>query len=327
MLADGLVVAAGLLVLVAGGELLVRGAVGLAYLLRISPAVIGLTIVAFATSMPELVVSVVAAIRGSPDLAIGNVMGSNIFNVGFVLGVTALFVALPVPAKSLMLEWPFLLAATLLTLGIMANGLLGRVEGGILLLLLVAFVWVLVRASRKEVRESEAQGLTVVAATFRRTAINGAFLAGGLGLLLLGAHWVVQGATSIALDLGISERVVGLTVVAMGTSLPELASSLVAAVRGRTDIAVGNVIGSCIFNLFGIFGVGALLSPMVVNPAFFEAHGLRSVGDAWWMLFFTLLLAPLVLFGKRQVGRGDGVILVAAFSVYMVQLVLQGGGS
>ncbi len=317
ILTDVLLVLAGLVLLVAGGETLVRGAVGLALRLRVTPAVIGLTVVSAGTSMPELVVSVVAAFRGSPDVAIGNVVGSNIFNLGLVLGVCALAVPLPVERKTMTHEWPFLVLATLVSMVFMASGGgIGRGEGAVLFLALTGFTVWMVRLARKDVAASEAAGREAGEPEVlvpRRAAVRQTVLVLiGLVCLLAGGNLIVDGATGIARNLGISERVIGLTVVAMGTSLPELASSLIAALRGRTDVAVGNVVGSSIFNLLGIFGVGALLRPLRVDPGFLS-------GDVWWLLAFTLLLGPFFVW-KRRVGRVGGALISAAFVAYMVSL-------
>jgi len=311
-----LLIVGGLVLLVAGGEILVRGSVGLAVRLRVTPAVIGLTVVSAGTSFPELVVSVVAAFRGSPDVAIGNVVGSNIFNLALVLGVCAVVVPLPVESKTARFEWPFLVLATAVTMLFMATGrMIGRPEGAVLLVALAAFTWAMVRLARRDVARQEAADREAGVGPggehpgLPRQVI---LVAGGLVLLLIGGNLIVDGATALARAVGISERVVGLTVVAMGTSLPELASSLIAALRGRTDVAVGNVIGSSIFNLLAIFGVGSLLRPLAVDPSFLAS-------DVWWMLGFTLVLAPAFVYGRR-VRRWYGVGLLAVFALYMVTL-------
>jgi len=299
----------GLVCLGGGGELLVRGAVGLALGFRVTPAVIGLTVVAAGTSMPELVVSIIAAFQGSPDIAVANVVGSNIFNIGLALGLTAMLIALPVESSTIRIEWPFLFVITALSMLVMANGIIGRVEGLSMIVLLAVFTWVMVRRSRLDVGAEDPD-----LESAGGTGLSTLFLALGIGLLVGGGKLVVQGATGIALRAGLSERLVGLTIVAMGTSLPEVASSLVAAYRGRTDVAVGNIVGSCIFNLLGILGVGAVMVPLKVNP-------IINGFDAWWMLGFTGLLAPLIYFGRRRVSRLDGAVLAGAFAVYMMVLV------
>lgn len=319
MALDLVLVVAGLALLGGGGEVLIRGAVGLARSLRVTPAVIGLTVVSAGTSFPELVVSLLANLRGSPAVAVGNVLGSNIFNIGLILGLCALFITFPVGRKTLRIEWPVLMGISLLAVLLMRGGMVGRVEGLVLLAVLVAFNVGMVRLARREFdaeEEGRAAAEEIPPSKPRRAVL---YTVLGLILLPVGAELVVRGAVGIATQLGVSERVVGLTIVAMGTSLPELASSLAAAVRGRTDVAVGNVIGSNVFNLAGIVGAAALVKPLTVQPLFLRA-------DALWMLGFTLLLAPLLYF-DRKIGRMDGIVLLAMFVLYMTVLFLGAGGA
>ena len=309
MVVDIIQIVAGLALLAVGGEGLVRGAVGLALRFRVTPAVIGLTVVAAGTSMPELVVSVLASLQDKNAIAVANVVGSNIFNFGLVLGVTALILIIPVASSVLRLEWPFLLVITLGSWGVMANRVITRWEGVVMIAVLVLFLMYMVRRARSspadvELEESVPHG-----------ALSWVFLMAGIAMLIYGAKLIVQGASDIALTVGVSERIVGLTIVAMGTSLPELASSLVAAMRGRSDVAVGNVIGSCIFNLLGILGITAAVSPLGVDPELFSR-------DMPWMLAFTVLVGPLLFFGKRLT-RIDGLILTVGFAVYMFLLGAQ----
>jgi len=297
-------VVGGLVVLGLGGESLVRGAVGLSMRLRVTPAVIGLTVVSAGTSMPELMVSVVAALRDSPDVAVGNIIGSNIFNLALVLGVCAVAVPLPVLSKTRRWEWPFLVLATGASILLMRGEVIGRVEGAALLGALIVFVWYMVWRSRRDVEVEEAAVHTLgeEAPSGRPGLPRQTFLILlGMGLLFWGGQLVVSGATSLAAKAGISERVIGLTVVALATSLPELVSSLIAALRGRTDVAVGNVIGSSIFNLLGIFGVAGLLTGgLEVHPRFLS-------GDVWWMLAFTLMFGVLAIV-RKKIGRIEGEV-------------------
>lgn len=304
MIGDVLWIVTGLAALAIGGDALVRGAVALARHFRVTPAVIGLTVVAAGTSMPELVVSVVAALQGSPDLAVANVVGSNIFNIGLVLGLTGIVIVLPVARMTLRAEWPFLLVVTLIVVGLMKDATLGRIEGVFFLAALTVFVVVMVRVARREAAAAPGD-LPAADGVLRGTV----YLLLGFALLVAGGKFVVDGATGIALRAGLSERVIGLTIVAMGTSLPELASSLVAALRGRSDVAVGNIVGSCIFNLLGILGAGAVLVPLTVSRDLYRA-------DVWWMLGFTVLMAPLV-YSDRKLGRPDGIVLATAFTAYI----------
>lgn len=311
MILDLLWILLGLVCLGGGGEVLVRGAVSLALHHRIKPAVVGLTVVAAGTSMPELVVSLVANLDNQPDIAVGNVIGSNIYNIALVLGLSSLIMVLPVERRTLKLEWPFLFVVTLLTMGLMENGLLSRIEGLILVAILIGFLWLTVHLSRADMKNSDELPSTEGQPGLSLTWF---LVLAGCVLLPLGAKLMVDGASGIAMRMGVSQRVIGLTIVALGTSLPELASSLVAAFRGRSDVAVGNVIGSNVFNLLAILGVTALVRPVVVNPAFFAS-------DVWWMIGFTALLVPLIYFGRRRVSRIDGAVLFTLCIVYTILLV------
>jgi cation:H+ antiporter len=308
MTMDVLLVAAGLVLLGVGGEVLVRGAVGLAVRLKLTPAVIGLTVVSAGTSMPELVASLIANLEGNPDVAVGNVIGSNIFNIGLILGLCSLVIVLPVEKKTIKIEWPFLLLVTLFASYLMGDGLIGRVEGLLFIVVLVGFMWIMIHFARWEVDSGGGEGKGQP-----RALVAWALVLAGVVLLPLGGKFVVDGATELALRVGVSQRVIGLTIVAMGTSLPELASSLIAATRGRTDVAVGNIIGSNMFNLLAILGSVAVIRPLTVGAAFFR-------WDVWWMIAFTVLLAPILYWGRRRVSRIDGVVLLTAFVAYMALL-------
>ncbi len=314
----GLVIAGGVVLLLIGGDLLVRGAVSIARLARVSTAVIGLTIVAIGTSTPELAVSLMAAASNQPDIAVGNVVGSNIFNVAVILGVAALLLPLTVHMTAVRLEWPFMFATSALFLMLARDGRIDRLEGGFLLVLLVAFLAYMVRASRLEVGAAGRQELSdsVDALTLRtpgrQALIDVAIVLGGLVTLVVGARLLVSGGTGLARAAGISERVIGLTVAAAGTSLPELATSIVAARRRQPDIAIANVLGSNIFNVLGILGTVALVTPQTVHPAIVSS-------DSWWMVGTALLLFPLMISGRR-VSRWEGAVLLAAYSVYLRSL-------
>lgn len=321
LLAIALVVL-GLALLTAGGEALVRGATVVARVAGVSPAVIGLTVVAMGTSLPELTVSVLAASRGEPDLAVANVVGSNIFNVTGILGITALVSVLPVHGAAVRLEWPFMFAASVGALLAMWNGTIGRAEGAVGLVALAVFTAYVVHIARREVKGAERDQIAAVAAEHDipgsaagapqlRRALG--LLAVGLVLLVLGGRWLVDGAIGIARLAGLTERVIGLTVVAAGTGAPELATSLVAARRGRTDVAVANMIGSSIFNLLGILGFAAVLTPLPVAPALVAT-------DGWWMVGTTLVLLPLLRSGMRLT-RVEGALLVAIYVAYVALLL------
>ncbi len=310
----------GLVLLLIGGEGLVRGACGLALIARISPTVTGLTVVAAGTSAPELVVSLNAALRGSTDLAVGNVVGSNIFNVAAILGIAAMIGALKVEGNTVKLEWPVMMLASFQFFLLARDGLIDRLEGGFFVACLVAFmayvVWAALRTASKREQE-EYEGM--VTATFgaegsRAIANNVVAVLVGAGLLVGGSRALVSGAVTIAEAMHVSQAIIGLTVLSVGTSLPELAASAVASWRGNGDIAVANVVGSNIFNILGIAGATALLHPLPVPG---EIMG----RDIWWMLGLSLLLFPLMR-SRLTVSRAEGGVLFAAFSAYMVALFL-----
>lgn len=317
-LALGLIVA-GIVLLGGGGELLVRGAASLARLARVTPAVIGLTIVAMGTSLPELVVSVIAGLRGQPDVAMGNVVGSNIFNVGVIVGVAALLLPLAVHGNAVRLEWPFMFVASCVALLLARDGVVDRLEGGFLVVALLLFTVFVVRLARTQVRAEEAQELErevdelTVKGRLRGAVVDVGLIGIGMALLVAGARLLVEGAVAAAEHAGLSARVIGLTIVAGGTSLPELATSAVAALRRRADIALANVIGSNIFNVLGILGVAALVQPLTVAPPL-----VRS--DMWWMLGFSLVLYPMMLRGMR-ISRIEGGILLVGYAVYLSLLL------
>lgn len=319
MIIDWLLVLAGLALLVGGGEALVRGASGIALLAKVTPAVVGLTIVAAGTSMPELVVSLQSAIEGNPGIAVGNVVGSNIFNIAAILGLTALMRPLRIQGNTVRLEWPVLMLAAFQFHLLARDGNVDRLEGGFLFAALVAFMAYTVWLGRRSATPLEKEGFEELAtASFGRTGnraltfnIVAIFL--GIGLLAGGSTALVRGAVGIASALGVSDAIIGLTIVAAGTSAPELVTSIVAAWRGRDDIAVANIVGSNIFNVLGIAGTTALVLPLPV-PAEILAR------DNWWMLGASLLLFPLMKTGMR-VNRVEGGLLFAGFVTYVVMLV------
>jgi cation:H+ antiporter len=314
----------GLSVLGVGGEAIVRGAATLARIVGLTPAVIGLTVVAAGTSLPELVVSGMAALRGSPAIAVANVVGSNIFNVVFVLGVTAAIAPLPVRGNVVRVEWPFLIIVSCLTGLVMRDLMIDRVEGAVFSAALIGFMAFSVWLARREVVGVEAAqfeaevGQRQLPARWRELGVAIAFVAGGLLLLVLGGGWLVDGAVAIARSAGLSERVIGLTIVAAGTSAPEAAASIVAARRGQADIAIGNIIGSNIFNLLGILGLTALLTPVAVPAELMRV-------DFWWMLGTSAVLFPVMRTGLR-ISRAEGVLLLAIFALYL-GLLLRTPGS
>ncbi len=317
---DIVFVIAGLVILTLGGEALVRGATSIARRANISPAVIGATVVAAGTSMPELVVSVAAAMQGSPDVAVANAVGSNIYNIVLILGITPLILPLAVQGVTIRLQWPVMLLAAAWLHMLARDGLLDRLEGGFLLLGLVVFVAWTVRLARDVAPEHEKQTFGSVAErvpkaeTMRHWVLSIGGVLVGVALLVLGAKLLVTGAVAIASDMGISERVIGLTVVAVGTCLPELATSIIAALHGRADLAVANVVGSNIFNVLGILGATALAHPVGVNKTTIQV-------DDWWLLALSLLLFPLMKTGKI-ISRTEGAFLLTLGIGWTVWLFL-----
>jgi cation:H+ antiporter len=300
---DYIYVLAGLIGLFFGGEALVRGSVGIARRMAISPLLIGLTVVGFGTSTPELLVSVDAAWRGVPDIALGNIVGSNIANILLVVGLSALICPIPVVGATLRRDTGFMMAAALALAPIFAWGSVGRPAGLALVLFLVIY---LVRAFRHPAEATAPDEDTAPPAS---SVISAIWAVAGLVTLMLGARFLVDGAVSIARGHGISEAFIGLTIVAVGTSLPELATSLIAAFRRQPEIAIGNIIGSNIFNLLGILGVTAMITPVPVAPRFLNF-------DLPAMLAASLALTVLLL-ARPVIGRGFGAVMLASYLVYV----------
>ena len=305
----------GLALLAVGGDVLVRGAVALARVAGLTTAVIGLTVVALGTSMPELVVSVVASFRGQPDITVGNVIGSNLFNTLVILGVMAVLRPVPVHSGAVRVDWPVMLLVTAVALLVIRDGFVDRAEGAVFLMGLAAFVALSVWIARREVTRAEAEPIVervegpVVRDGWRAVTQSTALVVTGLAALILGGRILVDGAVQLARIVGVTERVIGLTIVAAGTSAPELAASIAAGRKGHADLAVANLLGSNIFNLLGILGVTALITPVPVSPEILRF-------DAWWMLGSAALLFPLMRIG-RKINRLDGSLLLAAYLVYL----------
>jgi cation:H+ antiporter len=308
-------------ILSVGGHYLVEGSTRIALLAKISTSVVGLTIVAMGTSMPELAVSIGAAARGAPDISYGNVVGSNIFNIAVILAVTALIKPIPVTRRTIKLEYPFMVVACWILLLLSRDGTIDRLEAAFFLFSLLAFTVYIVLLAREDVAEDEANQLSgevtrlarIEGGIVRAWGVNVLLVVLGIATLAAGAELMVRGAIAIAADLGVGQRVIGLTVVAMGTSLPELATSVIAARRGDQAIALGNIVGSNIFNVLAILGVTASIFPVPVNPASIRI-------DNWVMLAFVIGIFPLMLWGKR-VSRFDGILLLAGFAVYLAFLL------
>lgn len=305
----------GLVLLVVGGELLVRGGVATAQHLRVSPLLVGLTVVAFGTSSPELVASVTAALKGSPGIAVGNVVGSNICNILLVLGLAAVLAPLATRRHAFVRDGLTLLVSTLLVVGVALIGDIGRFAGAVFVAGLIGFILFCYRNERQHPGESAVSGHEPPAEDTRLTRhlpLALLVIVAGLAALAFGASLLVDASVSIARQLGIADAIIGLTVVAVGTSLPELATTVIAARRGQADVALGNVVGSNIFNSLGILGTTAIFQPIAV-PA--EIAHL----DVWVMLAATL---ALIVFAATRwtVDRWEGFLLVGAYAAYIAWL-------
>lgn len=322
---------AGLLLLYGGAEGLVRGAAALARTLGISALAVGLTVVAFGTSAPELVVSLLAGARGQGDVALGNVVGSNIANIALILGLSALIAPLRVEFRLIAREIPFMIAVSAVAGALLLDGRLGRLEAGALLAGFLGYLTFVLRAAGRgaEAPEGEYRGAEAMEAEYRefeetalstgrwtRTWRQVGLVAGGLGGLAVGAHLLVTSSVHFARLLGVPELVIGLTLVAVGTSLPELATSAVAAFQRKADIAVGNIVGSNIFNLLAILGVSGLVRPLASSAALVRL-------ELPAMLFLALLLLPLA-WSRFQIQRWEGALLLGGYGAFLLALFLRG---
>lgn len=313
----------GAVLLIGGAEVLVRGASRLALAAGISPLVVGLTVVAFGTSAPELAVTVGAAFGGKADVALGNVVGSNIFNILFVLGVSALVAPLAVSRQLVRLDVPLVISASVVVLLLALDGRVGRGDGGLLFAGIVVYTVYLVRRSRAETAEDraaeaaaggEAVDLGAEAAPVS-WAMNLGLIGLGLVLLVFGSRWLVESAVEVATALGVSELVIGLTVVAAGTSLPEVATSVLAAFRGERDIAVGNAVGSNLFNLLVVLGLGSMVSPTGISVP----PGALTV-DLPIMIAVAVAALP-IFFTGYVIARWEGALFLTFYGAYMLYLV------
>ncbi|MDO9195820.1 calcium/sodium antiporter [Rhodoferax sp.] len=310
---------AGLAMLVLGAELLVRGASRLALSLGISPLVVGLTVVAFGTSAPEMAVSVGAVLKGRTDMAIGNVVGSNIFNVLLILGLSAVITPLLVNAQIIRQEVPIMIGASVLLLVLGLDGRISAVDAALLLALLIAYTLFLIIQSRRESKEIQDEFQAEIETKSQWDAhwsVQLGLIVAGLGLLVLGSDWLVEAASSFARALGLSDLVIALTIVAAGTSMPELATSIMAAVRKERDIAVGNVIGSCTFNLLGCVGLAGLAA----SDGLGMAPALLAF-DIWVMLAVSLACLPIFVTG-REIARWEGAVFLGYYVAYTAYLIL-----
>ncbi|MCC0033906.1 MAG: calcium/sodium antiporter [Rhodobiaceae bacterium] len=307
MLLNLLSLAAGLALLTFGADYLVRGAISLANRLGMPPLLIGLTVVGFGTSMPELLVSLQAALGGAPAIAVGNVVGSNIANILLILGAAAVISPIAARIPNLGRDMTVMLGAAIFMLGMGYWGIVGFWSGLIMFALLAAYLARVTYTDRRSLTEEEAE--LVIRLTGWKEAL---FIAGGLAGLIFGANLLIDAATAIAREFGISEAVIGLTIVAVGTSLPELATSVVAAFRRHAEIALGNVVGSNIFNILGILGITAMVVPVPVKDTI-------AAFDIPFMLAVSVALIALILISGR-IGRGAGAVMLAVYTGYVAWL-------
>lgn len=307
----------GLAVLILGADLLVRGASRVALRFKISPLVVGVTVVAFGTSTPELLISIQAALAGSPDITMGNVVGSNICNLALVLGITALISPIPVASDSIKIDWPMTMGSSLLLYFLVREGMVNDYDGIFFIVLLIIYVVFIIRRSRKKNIAAADLGLDVVAPkpASRKNLIKDIILIviGGTGLYF-GSDWFVNSSRDIAIYMGVSERIVGVTVVAVGTSLPELVTSVVAAFKKETDLAIGNLLGSNIFNILSILGITSLIAEIEVSDIMINS-------DMIWMLAITLVLLPMMVLNKK-IDRYEGLILVGTYVFYTINVIM-----
>jgi cation:H+ antiporter len=307
MLENILLLALGLIVLIAGGEFLVRGASSLALKFKISPMVVGLTIVSFGTSAPELLISLNSALKGSADLAMGNVIGSNISNIALILGLTSIIYPIAVGKDSRAIDWPVCMGSALLLYLLILDGTLVMWEGLLFVSLLACYIgFLLYKSYRGNKIKVDEEKVTWPLRAYLKDI--GFLFGGGLGLYF-GSDWFVNGAQNIAIGFGISERIIGLTIVALGTSLPELAASIIAAIKKEADIAFGNIIGSNIFNILSILGITSIITPIAVSEELARV-------DMLWMMGITLLLFPM-MFTLKKITRLEGMILLSLYVVYI----------
>lgn len=315
MLFSFFLLAIGLIVLVSGGELLVRGASSAALRIRLSPLVVGLTIVAFGTSAPELFISVQSALQGSPDLAMGNVVGSNICNLALVLGVTAVIFPVPVHQDSLKLDWPMTIGSSVLLFLLVHDNLISFLEGSVFMIILTAYTsFIIIRSRRANPKEEESiEESDLVEKPTKNVWLDLVFILLGTLGLAFGSDWFVDGAKTLAISFGVSERVIGVTLLAFGTSLPELATSTVAAFRKATDIAVGNLMGSNIFNILSILGITSIIQPIAVSDVIVWE-------DMLWMLGVAIIVFPMMLI-QRKITRLEGGVLLMIYGYYIYTVV------
>jgi len=298
----------GLIVLIIGGNLLLKSAVSISMKFGIPRLLIGMTVVSLATSAPELIVSIKSAIKGSPDLAISNVLGSNIANLGLVLGITILFSPINISKSVYKKEWPIMMFSALYFLIVILDGVITKIEGGILVCFLIITIISLIKLRDKNEVEDQLENEDSIIKSIIILFFGGLFL-------FYGSEWFIDGAIQLANSFGISERIIGITVVSVGTSIPELVTSLVAVFNKEKSISLGNLLGSNIFNVFAVLGITSLVTPLsVLDQNIIDF-------DIYVMLFFAALILPLIFFPKKLVlGRKEGLIILLLYSFYLYNL-------
>ena len=314
MIINILILFAGLVVLILGGDFLIKGSSSIALKMKLSPMVVGLTIVAFGTSAPELLISVKAALTSSPDLAMGNVIGSNICNLALVLGLTAIISPIYVKRNTIWIDWPMTMGSSLLLYILVREGFINSYEGLIFILILVLYLFFVIRKSRKDINVArELQQEFYLPESSSTYLKDFTYIAIGSIGLFFGAELFVGSAQDLARNLGIEERIIGITVVALGTSLPELVTATVASFKKETDLALGNLMGSNIFNILSILGITSIIKEIEVSDVILNT-------DIIWMLGITLIILPMML-SKRQIGRVEGAILLFIYIYYTYTVV------
>lgn len=299
----------GFLFLLGSGRYLVEGSTSLAKYFGLSTLLIGVTVVAFGTSAPELLVSLQAGVKGHPEISLGNVIGSNISNIALVLAITAIIMPIPVKRQSLFFDWPFMMIISILFYLFGRNFMLGRIEGVIFNVLLIGFIYFSIKRSRKNTdkKNSARPSKSILWKAVIMVVLSSAGL-------VFGADLLVDNAVFIAKDMGVSERVISITMIAVGTSLPELVTSVMAAIKKEMDISVGNIIGSNIFNILSVLGITSIIKPIQIEPIILNF-------DILWMLAISLLLFFLLLpFKKPKLSRFDGVILLLVYAFYLYRV-------
>ena len=309
---DFVAIIVGLVLLIKGGDFLLDAAVALSLKINIPKIVIGMTVVSFATSAPELIVSIKSALKGYPDLALGNVVGSNVANLAFVLGVVLVISPIRVTKSFYKADWPIMMIATLLFYSFLqADGYLNQVEGGILFVLLLIFLIYLLFFQKKAVNEEK---IEIDEKEMPLTQLTIIFFIGGF-FLWLGSEVLVNSAVSLATSLGVSERIISISVVSIGTSIPELSASIIAIINKEKAISIGNLIGSNIFNILAVMGITSMIHPInVMDRAILDI-------DFFWMIGVSLLIFPLVFIPKKMhLGRLEGLCLLIAYGLFLNQM-------